>query len=572
MSQGSQDARLGALLECIVRLARGELDARVDLSERLDEIDGIGAGLNMLAEELGAEQAGRRRAERQLGDEVEAYENAPAFFCSIDASDLRVVRCNTTLATALGRPKAELVGRSVLELHAAESRATAEVALADIAAGRPPRATELELQRADGRVVAVTLGGSAMVNRNGERRLRLVWRDVSEQRRLEEELRQAQKMEAIGRLAGGIAHDFNNLLSVILAANALAAEALPPTEPALEDLNEVRKAAERAANLTRQLLAFSRKQVLQPRVLEVNAILSDIMPMIKRTIGEDIELELSLAPHLGCIRADAGAVGQAVLNLVVNARDAMPDGGKLLIETVDATVGDDAAARGGGQGGPHVVIGVTDSGTGMDEATRARIFEPFFTTKPVGQGTGLGLAMVFGIVKQSEGHVEVESAPGRGTTFKLYFPCLANATAEAPAAQSAASAAGGRETILVVEDELELRKIVQRLLESRGYAVIVAESPLDALAIAQRDPRPLDLLLTDVVMPQMSGKQLSDRMTALRPGLRTLYMSGYTDDAISHHGLLDEGVELLPKPITAESLLTKVRRVLDAARPGAAPG
>jgi two-component system cell cycle sensor histidine kinase/response regulator CckA len=258
-------------------------------------------------------------------------------------------------------------------------------------------------------------------------------------------------------------------------------------------------------------------------------------------------------------------VGQAVLNLVVNARDAMPDGGKLLIETEAANLDDAAAAAQlGARAGPHVAIVVTDTGSGMDEATRERIFEPFFTTKPIGQGTGLGLAMVFGIVKQSEGHVLVDSAPGRGTRFKLYFPCSNEDTADPPATTPAPAAAGGSETVLVVEDEFELGRIVQRLLESRGYTVVVATGPLDALEIARRDPRPLDLLLTDVIMPQMSGKQLAEHMAALRPGLRTLYMSGYTDDAISHHGVLDPGVEFLPKPITANRLLAMVRRVLDA--------
>jgi PAS domain S-box-containing protein len=398
-------------------------------------------------------------------------------------------------------------------------------------------------------------------------------RDVTEQRRLEEQIRQAVKVEAVGRLAGGIAHDFNNILTAILGTTQLLQRELGPEAPHYADVEEIRMAAERAADLTRQLLAYSRRQVLAPRVLDLNGVVRGLDSMLRRLIGEDVDLINTLAPQLAPVRADPGQIEQVIVNLAINARDAMPDGGTLTVDTADFDV-DAAFARlhAGAVAGSYVRLRVQDTGTGMDAEIRKHLFEPFFTTKPVGQGTGLGLATVFGIVKQSGGYIWAESEPGRGTVFTILLPRTSGAPEPAASTQSPAQPARGTETILLVEDEETVRTLSDRALNQLGYTVLAAPSGWDALRLAERHRGPIHLVLTDVVMPGLSGRELVRQLAAVRPGTQVLYISGYSDEAIERHGVLDPGTAFLQKPFTPDRLAAKVRAVIDAANapPGAA--
>jgi len=389
----------------------------------------------------------------------------------------------------------------------------------------------------------------------------------SQREQLEEQLRMAQKMEAIGSLAGGVAHDFNNLVTVILSYAGFAMEELRDGDPLKNDLLEVKNAGERAAALTRQLLAFSRKQVLQPALLNLNQVALGVEKMLRRIIGEDIDFVQVLAPDLGTVKADPGQIEQVLMNLAVNARDAMPEGGKLTIETANVEVDEEyAAVHVGVQPGAYVQLAVSDTGCGMDDQTRARIFEPFFTTKERGKGTGLGLSTVYGIVKQSGGHICVFSELGKGTTFKIYLPREASAsTVIRPSAVP--RGARGTETILVVEDEEVLRRVTRRSLEAAGYRVLTASDGLDALVVSAEHAGEIDLLLTDVVMPRMSGREVVQELGKTRPTLKIVYMSGYTDDAIVHLGVLKAETHFLAKPFTSADLTRKVREVLDKPAP-----
>jgi two-component system, cell cycle sensor histidine kinase and response regulator CckA len=392
--------------------------------------------------------------------------------------------------------------------------------------------------------------------------------DVTERRLLEEQLQQAQKMEAVGRLAGGIAHDFNNLLGVIDGYAQLMLRSAEGEER--HHLGEIQKAAERATALTRKLLAFSRRQVLQLSVFDINRVLEDMEKLLVRLIGEDVRLVTRLDPALGRVRADPRQIEQVLINMAVNARDAMPDGGQLKIETRNVVLDERYAAEHSSvTAGPYIMISVEDTGTGMDADTRRHIFEPFFTTKPPGKGTGLGLATAYGIVKQSQGHIWVYSEMGLGTIFKVYLPRV-----DQPAAADAAPAApepsrAGTETILLVEDEEALRNLTREILEAEGYVVLEAASGHAALEVARSFGGAIHLLLTDVVMPGMSGRALADALTEARPETRVLYMSGYTGDAIVHHGVLDEGLAFLQKPVSPDALLRKLRRMFDDGAPGA---
>ena len=389
--------------------------------------------------------------------------------------------------------------------------------------------------------------------------------EITERKRLEEQLLQSQKMEAVGQLAGGVAHDFNNILTAIVGYTDLLAAELASNVRQLEDLEEIRKAARRAAALTRQLLAFSRKQVLEPRIIDVNSVVLNLDKMLRSLISENIELKTDLAVNLGAARADPNQIEQVIMNLAINARDAMPDGGTVTIETGNVTL-DDAYA---GQHvsvipGEYVMLAVSDTGCGMDVKTQSRIFEPFFTTKPAGRGTGLGLSTVYGIVKQTGGNIWLYSEPGKGTTFKVYLPAIAALPEDIGKVAPAEAPRRGAGTVLVVEDDEQLRRLTHRALDAQGYTVLVADRGGTALDIARRHKGEIDLLLTDVIMPDTNGRKLAETIRAARPGMRVLYMSGYPDGAIASHGMLEPGVAYLAKPFTTEAITRRVREVLEA--------
>jgi PAS domain S-box-containing protein len=382
--------------------------------------------------------------------------------------------------------------------------------------------------------------------------------------KLEEQLRMAHKMEAIGAMAGGIAHDFNNLLSVILGSTDFAIAVAKGNDSLLEELRDVKQAGERAAVLTRQLLAFSRKQVLQPTSLDLNQVTAGVEKMLHRILGEDIDYVQVLAPNLGMVWADQGQIEQVIMNLVVNARDAMASGGTIVIETSCVDLDEAYASNHPSmKAGAHVQLAVTDTGSGMDLATQARIFEPFFTTKEQGKGTGLGLATVYGIVKQSGGDIVVHSTPGRGTTFKILLPQLLSAVAPRPSSNPVVTSMLATENILIVEDEESVLNIAKRILCAEGYTVLTASSGAEALLTSKAYRGSIHLLLTDVVMPRMSGKELSEHLETTRPEMRVLYMSGYPDNTIVHQGTMDPGIHFIAKPFSAEELTRKVREALD---------
>jgi PAS domain S-box-containing protein len=417
---------------------------------------------------------------------------------------------------------------------------------------------------ADGREVwlhdavnVVTEGGRATA-------LRGVMVDVTREKRLEAQFLQSQKMEAVGRLAGGVAHDFNNLLTVITGYCDMLLADLAPGDGSRPMIEEVRKAGERAVGLTRQLLAFSRKQVLKLKPLSLNGVVAGMRDLVSRLIGEDIALVTRLDPGAGSVMADLVQLEQVVLNLAVNARDAMPDGGKLTLQTANAELGE-AYARDNPEARPgrYVLLAVTDTGSGMDAATRARVFEPFFTTKEVGKGTGLGLATVYGIITQCGGHVALASEPGRGSTFNIYLPRVEERPAEAAAGPDRPRVPEGREVVLLVEDDASVRGLASRVLRMHGYTVLEAADGPEALRVCERHKGPLHMLVTDVVMPHMNGRQLADRLKALRPDLKVLYVSGYTDDAVLRRGLLEERIAFLSKPFSPDALARAVREVLD---------
>jgi two-component system cell cycle sensor histidine kinase/response regulator CckA len=393
-----------------------------------------------------------------------------------------------------------------------------------------------------------------------------VKRDVSHQRRLEEHLRQAQKMEAVGRLSGGVAHDFNNLLGVILGFGEMLLEKLPPDERLKRYCDEIMKAATRGAGLTRQLLAFSRQQVLQPRVVDLNDVVAESERMLSRLLGEDVELVIGLDPDLGHVEIDPSQIEQVIMNLAVNSRDAMPQGGSLAIETANLEHGGAAADQHGGPvaAGSYVRLSVSDNGTGMSEATRAHIFEPFFTTKDLGKGTGLGLATVYGVVEQSKGHISVETEIGHGTRFTILLPRLAPGAAQAMVEAREDAVLAGTETLLLVEDDEAARGLWREMLETQGYRVIEAANGVDAIEVARAHSGSIDLLLTDVVMPWVGGRELSERLAESHPGLRVIFMSGYTADTILRQGIAETGRPFLQKPFTAKQFVRKIRETLDA--------
>ena len=509
----------------------------------------------------------RKRAEQDLLAREERFralvEHSADAIALLDRTGTLIYASHST-ERVLGYQAEEVLGRHALDLIHPDDVPAVAGRLLELQ-DRPGAAVVMEARyrHKDG---SWRYGECSVANRLSDaavRALVLNYREITERRRLEEQLRQAQKMEAVGRLAGGVAHDFNNVLTAIFGYADLLTEELPEGHQARGDLDEIRKAAQRASTLTRQLLAFSRQQVLQPMVLSLNDLVADVQNMLVRLVGEDVEVRLSLSPDAGNVRADAGQLQQVLLNLVVNARDAMPTGGKLLLETANADLTEQyAELHQPVIPGRYVMLAVSDTGSGMDAETKARIFEPFFTTKEQGRGTGLGLSTVYGIVKQSGGYVWVYSEPGRGTTFKLYFPRV-DAPAEIPAPPRETATLTGTETILVAEDDDMLRPLAKGLLQKLGYTVLEAENAERALDLARARTGPIHLLVADVVMPGASGRELARRLAHTRPDTRVLYVSGYTDDAIVHHGMLEPGLNFLQKPFTPGALARKVREILD---------
>jgi two-component system cell cycle sensor histidine kinase/response regulator CckA len=516
------------------------------------------------------EAAGRRehrRAETALRASEASYstlvEQAPVGIYRSSAAG-RVQSANGALARILGYDSpAELLTLDMTRDVYADGAERQRLLDRDTYTDREYDEVEAIWKRKDGRRVTVQLSVRAVRNADGRVEYYEAFaRDVTEQRRLEGQLLHAQKMEAIGRLAGGVAHDFNNLLTVILSYSDLLLEDLPPEAGGRDDVAEIRKAAVAASSLTRQLLAFSRQQVLEPRVLDVNAVVASTEKLLTRLLGEDVRLATTLAPDLGAVKVDPGQLEQIIMNLAVNARDAMPRGGHLTIETGNVDM-DESYVREHpvAQPGRYVMLAVSDTGVGMDAVTQAQIFEPFFTTKEPGKGTGLGLATVYGIVKQSGGFIWVYSEPGHGTSFKIYLPRVDERVV--PAAAAVQHRVGGSETVIVVEDVAAVRTVAREMLGRHGYRVLEAADGDTALRLAAKHQGPIHLLLTDVVMPDVSGRELADQLAALRPGMRVLFMSGYTDDAVVRHGVLQEGIAYLQKPFTPDTLARKVREVLD---------
>jgi len=551
---------------------------------RLAAMIGVAGGIGLLGWQ-GSRFALRRQMERQT--HARALEQERARLASVlDATsdcvafadpDGRLLYLNPAGRLILGFDKTTpLVGRTLADLHppAAAARVMAEAVPAAIRDGL--WSGETTVVGTGGAEVPVSQVIAAHRSPSGEVEfLSTIARDLSDRVRAEqqllaseERLRQSQKMEAVGRLAGGIAHDFNNLLTVITGYTSLLLERHRPEEPDYAPIEETHKAAERAADLTRQLLAFSRKQVLTRTALDLNVVVENVENMLRPLIGEHIELVTTLAPDLGLVRADRGQVEQVLVNLAVNARDAMPDGGRLTLTTASVTLGEQhAQANPEVVPGDYVLLSVTDTGRGMEPAVRDRIFEPFYTTKGAAGGTGLGLATVYGIVRQSGGYIEVVTDVGCGTTFKVYLPRDVAATTEAPRALGSMGVPRGDEVVLLVEDEPSVRNIARVVLQRNGYTVLDARDPAHALHLAATYTGRIDLLVTDVVMPQMNGRELASQLSSHRPGTKVLYVSGYTDDAILRHGVLDADVAFLQKPFTPDALARKVRDVLDGATP-----
>jgi PAS domain S-box-containing protein len=451
-------------------------------------------------------------------------------------------------------------------IYTAESWTLLDKAVKQALETGEPYELELEVIRTDGTTRRIVTRGAVIRDQNGRViRLHGTAQDITEQKRLEAQFMQAQKMEAVGVLAGGVAHDFNNLLTVINGYSDFLLNDLARDDPRRDDLEQIKRAGQRAASLTSQLLAFSRKQVLQPRILDLNDEMLEASAILRRLIGEDIDLVAVPQPGLGLVKADPGQVQQIIMNLAVNARDAMPQGGKLTIETANANVDQDYVRKHpAGSIGRYVMLAISDNGMGMDAQTQSHVFEPFFTTKGPRKGTGLGLSTVYGIVKQSGGFIWVYSELGKGTTFKVYLPRVEGEVDKFASYGMEELSLQGNETVLLVEDEPSMRTLAARILRAQGYTILHASNGEEALRIAHEFTGKIHLVLTDVVMPEMSGNTMASRLEAARPGIKVLFISGYPKNAIVHHGVLNPNVAFLPKPFTADALARKVRKVLDS--------
>jgi len=501
-----------------------------------------------------------RQSERRFH---ELFETAKDILFTLDLEG-NVTSLNKSAEEVMGWSRSEALQLNIKSLVASEHLNLCSQMMQRILNEEPLQHFEINMLRKDGRKVLLQ-ASARLIYSNGERHaIQGIARDVTERRQLENMVQQSQKLEAIGRLSGGLAHDFNNLFCVISGHTELLTEQMEPAQPALRNLAQIKKAVDSAASLTRQLLAFSRKQVFHPRVLDLNAEVVETRKMLGRLVGEQIEFFTSLQPALGSVRVDPVQLEQVLVNLVLNARDAMSQGGKLTIETKNVDLEEGARSkRSIVPAGKYVVLSVTDNGCGMDEEAQSRIFEPFFTTKELGKGSGLGLATVYGIVKQSGGFIWVYSELGQGTTIRVYLPRVDSSPALHSLGNPHTEVRQGSETVLLVENADSLRNLAKELLKASGYAVLDADSGREALRIASSFSGPIHLLLTDVIMPGMGGKQLAQQFTSLRPATRVLYMSGYSNDGIVQSGILESGALLLEKPFTREILLRKVRQVLD---------
>jgi PAS domain S-box-containing protein len=491
-------------------------------------------------------------------------ENAVDMIAVVDTNGRRLYN-SPSYGKILGYSNEELESTNSFEQIHPEDREKVQRAAAETMRTGHGNSLEYRMRHKEGNWRALESRASAIVREGRVDRLVIVNRDVTERKRLEEQFRQSQKMEAIGRLSGGVAHDFNNLLGVIIGYGEVLQEGITADSPMRSCIDEVLKAGHRAAGLTRQLLAFSRQQQMDPRVLDLNIVVRDMEKMLKRLIGEDVRLLTRLDGSLARIKADQGQIEQVVMNLAVNARDAMPKGGELVIETSNYYV-DEKFTRQYPYPmsvGHYVSLNVTDNGIGMDAATRVRVFEPFFTTKEKGHGTGLGLSMVYGVVKQSGGYIDVQSEPGQGASFRILLPVAEKEISEQGTTKAPSELLHGNETILLVEDETSLRKLTRHLLELCGYTVLEADSGAQALNLSREHEGAIHLLLTDVVMPAMSGKILADEMLKDRPETHIVFMSGYTGQTVGQHGVLAEGSFYLQKPFTKNGLARKVREALD---------
>ena len=554
---------------CIQAGADFFFDKSAEFQRTIDVVAGLARGaapakvgdrsLTMLEDAL--------RASEQRYDDL--FENATDAIFTTDL-DLTFTSLNGVAETLTGYRRVQAKGLNVSAIVTPETLEVVRRKLDEQRTGRPASMYETEILTREGRRVPIEVTARLVFRDNRPVGTLGIARDISERKRLEQGLRQAQKMEAIGRLAGGVAHDFNNLLTVIMGHSQEMIERLPPDDPSRADALQVLSAGEFAAGLTRQLLAFSRQQIIAPQVLDFNAVVGSLTPMLRRLIGEDVNLDLRIGSERYAVKADPGQLEQVIMNLVVNARDAMPHGGTLTIETAGALIEASATVdRSFMVSGRYVLLVVRDTGHGMDSETKAHLFEPFFTTKDSGRGTGLGLSTVYGIVKQNDGYIFVDSEPASGTTFRLYLPRRPDAEiAPAAAARPPRKATGGSERILLVDDDLGVRNFAARVLGSRGYAVLPASSPDEAIELAEEHDARIDLLLTDVVMPGCTGRALATILHESNPGLKVLYMSGYTTEAIVDHGILDPSIAFIGKPFTAQHLALKVRETLDGTGTG----
>ena len=568
---GHLAASLTSAAAVLAERQRALQDAAAELETRVNERT---AELRQANAALAAEVAERARTQEQLEDakrRVEAVIDAsPLAILALDTED-RVIGWNHAAEELFGWKAEEVMGKP-LPTVPDEERHTFEDVVARTRRGERVVAQDVRRRRRDGSIVEIRLWVAPLFGPEREIRGNIgIMTDISSQRRLEQQFAQSQKMEAIGRLAGGVAHDFNNVITVISGYGQMLLEGAKDDPLLREAAEEVLNSADRAAGLARQLLAFSRRQAIQPRLLDLNELVSNLQKLLGRVIGEDIELKTILRPGIAPVLADPGQMEQVLMNLAVNARDAMPNGGKLIVETSNVTLDESyTAAHAGVKPGSYVLLTISDTGTGMTDEVKAHIFEPFFTTKERGRGTGLGLSTVYGIVKQHGGDIWVYSEPGRGATFKIYLPAAEGAVAAPPEPKQAEPARRGTETILVVEDEEAVRKLLRDVLEQRGYRVLEAASGADALEIASNPAEHIDLLLTDVVMPRMGGRELARRFALGRPDTPILFLSGYTEEMVGDQGVLTPGANFMSKPFAPEELARRVREILDSVRKGSA--